>query len=79
MGPAKEERTMEYVLTTEALTKRYKHFSALNGLSLHVPKGAIYGLVGQNGAGKTTLIRLICGLQKPTEGRWWRLPPSTWT
>ena len=61
---------MEYVLTTEALTKRYKHFSALNGLSLHVPKGAIYGLVGQNGAGKTTLIRLICGLQKPTEGRY---------
>ena len=61
---------MEYVLTTEALTKRYKHFSALNGLSLHVPKGAIYGLVGQNGAGKTTLIRLICGLQKPTEGHY---------
>ncbi|MDE7478937.1 MAG: ATP-binding cassette domain-containing protein, partial [Lachnospiraceae bacterium] len=59
---------MEYVLTTSALCKRYKHFKALNGLDMHVPKGAIYGFVGKNGAGKTTLIRLICGLQKPTSG-----------
>ena len=59
---------MEYVLTTEALCKYYKHFKALNGLTMHVPKGAIYGLVGKNGAGKTTLIRLLCGLQEPTKG-----------
>lgn len=59
---------MEYVLTTENLTKRYREFQALGGLSMHVEKGAIYGFVGRNGAGKTTLIRLICGLQKPTEG-----------
>ncbi|WP_167956173.1 ATP-binding cassette domain-containing protein [Anaerosporobacter faecicola] len=59
---------MEYVLETNTLYKKYKHFSALNGLSMHVPKGAIYGFVGKNGAGKTTLIRLICGLQEPTEG-----------
>ena len=59
---------MEYVLTTEALCKHYKHYKALNGLSMHVPKGAIYGIVGKNGAGKTTLIRLICGLQDPTAG-----------
>ena len=59
---------MEYVLETEALSKRYKHFTALNGLSMHIPKGAIYGFVGRNGAGKTTLIRLICGLQSPTDG-----------
>ena len=54
---------MEYVLQTDSLTKRYKHFKALSGLSMNVPKGAIYGFVGKNGAGKTTLIRLVCGLQ----------------
>lgn len=59
---------MEYVLTTNALCKYYKNFKALNGLSMHVPKGAIYGFVGKNGAGKTTLIRLICGLQPATGG-----------
>ncbi len=59
---------MEYVLTTHALCKNYQHFKALNGLSMNVPKGAIYGFVGQNGAGKTTLIRLICGLQTPSSG-----------
>lgn len=59
---------MEYILTTTALSKHYRHFKALDGLSMHVPKGAIYGFVGKNGAGKTTLIRLICGLQEPTSG-----------
>lgn len=59
---------MEYILTTNELCKQYKQFRALNGLSMHVPKGAIYGFVGRNGAGKTTLIRLICGLQEPTSG-----------
>lgn len=61
---------MEYVLKTNALCKNYKHFKALNGLSMNVPKGAIYGFVGKNGAGKTTLIRLICGLQEPTDGEY---------
>ncbi len=59
---------MEYVLTTDALSKRYRQFKALDGLSMHVPKGAIYGFVGRNGAGKTTLIRLICGLQEASSG-----------
>lgn len=59
---------MDYVLTTHALCKTYGNFKALNGLSMSVPKGAIYGFVGRNGAGKTTLIRLICGLQEPTVG-----------
>lgn len=59
---------MDYVLKTNALGKSYKDFKALNGLSMNVPQGAIYGFVGKNGAGKTTLIRLICGLQTPTSG-----------
>ena len=61
---------MEYVLTTDRLCKQYKHFKALNQLTMHVPKGAIYGFIGKNGAGKTTLIRLICGLQEPTSGEY---------
>lgn len=61
---------MEYIFTAHGLSKSYRHFKALNGLSMNVPKGAIYGLVGKNGAGKTTLIRLITGLQEPSQGRY---------
>ena len=42
----------------------------MDGFSMHVPRGAIYGFVGKNGAGKTTLIRIICGLQEPTKGEY---------
>ena len=49
---------MDYVLRTDALCKSYRHFKVLNGLSMNIPKGAIYGFIGKNGAGKTTLIRL---------------------
>ena len=59
---------MDYVLTTNALSKEYGTTKALDAVSMHVPKGAIYGFVGKNGAGKTTLIRLICGLQTATSG-----------
>lgn len=59
---------MDYILETRSLSKHYGRFKALDGLNMHVPKGAIYGLVGKNGAGKTTLIRLICGLQEPSGG-----------
>ena len=59
---------MEYVLATQGLSKHYKDFKALDNLTMHVPKGSIYGFVGRNGAGKTTLIRVICGLQAPTAG-----------
>lgn len=59
---------MEKILTANELVKKYRNFTALDGLSMSVPKGSIYGLVGRNGAGKTTLIRLICGLQFATKG-----------
>ena len=61
---------MDYCLETISLCKKYGDFKALNGLSMHIPKGAIYGLVGKIGAGKTTLIRLITGIQKPTSGEY---------
>ncbi len=59
---------MEYVIQTEGLCKRYHAFKALDGINLHVPKGAIYGFVGRNGAGKTTFIRIITGVAFKTEG-----------
>ena len=59
---------MEYILKTNNLYKQYQNFHALNGLTMNVPKGSIYGFVGKNGAGKTTLIRIITGLQNGTSG-----------
>ncbi|HIR41621.1 MAG TPA: ATP-binding cassette domain-containing protein [Candidatus Egerieicola pullicola] len=61
---------MEDCLKVQGLTKQYRKCRALDHLSLHIPQGAIYGLVGKNGSGKTTLIRLICGLQQPTAGEY---------
>lgn len=61
---------MEYAVTANALSKRYRGFQALKGLSMHIPQGAVYGIVGKNGAGKTTLIRLLGGLQSPTSGEY---------
>lgn len=59
---------MELVCEAHGLSKRYGHTYALQNLTMQVPKGSIYGLVGRNGAGKTTLIRILCGLQTPTAG-----------
>lgn len=51
-----------YAVSVEDVSKSFGKFQALNGVTLRVRKGEIYGLLGPNGAGKTTLIRLICGL-----------------
>ena len=59
---------MDYILKVKSLTKIYGHHKALDNFSMHIPQGAIYGLVGKNGAGKTTLLRVICGLQAATSG-----------
>ena len=61
---------MEYILEAKNIEKKYGHFKALDNLNMHIPKGAIYGLIGKNGAGKTTLIRLLCGLQRTTSGEY---------
>lgn len=50
------------------LSKRFGDFRVLSELSMHVPKGAIYGLIGPNGAGKTTIINHINGVLKPESG-----------
>lgn len=50
------------------LTRRFGAKVALNGVSLRVPKGCVYGLLGENGAGKTTLIKHLLGLLKPQRG-----------
>lgn len=59
---------MDYILQTQDLVKAYRGVRALDGLTMQVPRGAIYGFVGRNGAGKTTLMRLVCGFQRPTAG-----------
>ena len=56
------------IVRTAHLTKRYGSFTALDGCSLSVPEGAIFGLLGPNGAGKTTLLRLLMGYITPTSG-----------
>ncbi len=59
---------MEYVLQTNDLTKVFGKKAAVNGISLNVRQGDIYGFIGRNGAGKTTLIRMVSGLAHPTKG-----------
>lgn len=58
----------EYILETDGLTKIYGKHKAADCLSIHVRKGAIYGLIGRNGAGKTTFMKMIAGLSNPTSG-----------
>nr|WP_294467714.1 ATP-binding cassette domain-containing protein [uncultured Sellimonas sp.] len=59
---------MTYSIETENLTKVYKGFAANDGVSLKVPKGSIFGLIGRNGAGKTTLMKMILGFSSKTSG-----------
>ena len=56
------------MLKMQEVTKTFGDFTALNNLSMHVPKGAVYGLVGPNGAGKSTAIRLLNGVYRPNRG-----------
>lgn len=58
----------ELLLETKNLTKQYGHHKAVNGVNMHIKKGAIYGFIGRNGAGKTTCLKMISGLSKQTEG-----------
>ncbi len=59
----------EVVVRLESVSKRFGHILAVNGLSLEIYRGEVFGLLGPNGAGKTTTVRMICGLLRPTSGR----------
>jgi len=58
----------EYAIDVHGLSKSFGHKRVVNGLSLQVEKGEIYGFLGPNGSGKTTSIRMLCGLLTPDEG-----------
>lgn len=57
------------VLKLEHVTKRFGHFTAVDNLSLIIPKNEIFGFLGANGAGKTTTFRMILGLLEPSGGK----------
>ncbi|MEP6822182.1 MAG: ABC transporter ATP-binding protein [Chthoniobacterales bacterium] len=57
------------VIHLENLSKRYGETRAVEGLSLEIARGSIFGFLGANGAGKTTTMRMLCGLVRPTAGR----------
>ncbi len=57
------------VISIAGLHKTFQRVSVLKNVTLHVPKGCVFGLVGENGAGKTTTIKHILGLLKPDEGQ----------
>jgi ABC-2 type transport system ATP-binding protein len=59
---------MDSVILTENLVKHFGKVQAVNGISLHVGKGEIYGFLGLNGAGKTTTIRMLLGMIRPDSG-----------
>ena len=59
---------MDYMITTKQLTKKYKTFTAVNNVSLHIRRGSIYGFLGPNGAGKSSTMKMLLGLTAPTKG-----------
>ena len=60
--------TQNLMLQTQQLTKTFKDTQAVRGISLHIPKGKVYGLLGPNGAGKSTTLKMFTGMLKPTSG-----------
>ena len=59
---------MNEAISIRGLTKRYREITAVDGLTLDIPQGELFALLGVNGAGKTTTIRMLCGLTRPDGG-----------
>ncbi|MFC7064181.1 ATP-binding cassette domain-containing protein [Halobacillus seohaensis] len=64
-----EQSNKTYAVEADQLVKAFGKERAVDGISLKVPKGIVYGFLGPNGAGKTTMIRMLATLLKPTEGQ----------
>ena len=60
---------MDFMIEAKDLTKRYGDLMAVDGLSIGIKKGEVFGFLGPNGAGKTTSIKMMVGLLKPTSGK----------
>jgi ABC-2 type transport system ATP-binding protein len=67
------------VIVLDQLRKMYGDFTAVDGLSLSIEPGAIFGFLGANGAGKTTTMRMLCGLVRPTSGHATIVGKDVWT
>ncbi|MDO8295687.1 MAG: ABC transporter ATP-binding protein [Caulobacter sp.] len=59
---------MSFALEAAGVSKAYGTVKALDGLTLNIPRGGIFGILGPNGAGKSTLFRIVLGLVRPTTG-----------
>lgn len=59
----------DYAIQAENVVKKFGDFTAIDNITLNVPKGSIYGFLGPNGCGKSTTIRVLTGLLSPTEGK----------
>ncbi len=58
----------EFLIQIKDLKKHFGDIKAVDGITLDIPKGKIFGILGPNGAGKSTLIRMLCGVLRPTSG-----------
>lgn len=59
---------MANAIVTKGLTKKFGHYVANDNISVEIPEGVIYGLIGRNGAGKTTFMRMLLGLCEASDG-----------
>lgn len=68
----------EILVRADQLTKDYGPFRALDGLTLAIPGGEVFGLLGPNGSGKSTALRIVMGFLRPTRGDAWIGPHHCW-